>query len=325
VDRFSPAFEQLNQTFDKVQSGGAQAARSLDGLEGSASAVAAGIGQTAEAVAGFGARTAEDLAALTESQAAALEQMSQRHEQVSGGLAERLLALQAGWDARRVAQEQQTNARMEQERSAHGARMAELTLRQGMQALSFQAASLEAQLSGYLAYHGALLTLAQTQGRALAQTAKALAVSQALIETYLAANEALAQVPYPLNFLAAAAVTAQGLANVQRIQQVNIAHGGLSSVPDDATFLLRQGERVLAPRQNQDLTEFLRRQPEASTAPPPAVQNLTVHVLENATSAQALLAMDPAQLRQLVAERIIPAIDELARLGIRPRFIGSNT
>jgi hypothetical protein len=162
----------------------------------------------------------------------------------------------------------------------------------------------------------------------MAQTAKALATAQALIDTYLAANAALAQVPYPLNFLAAAAVTAQGLANVQRIQQVNVAHGGLERVPEDATFLLKQGERVIAPQQNRDLTAFLAAQPAQPSQPPQAgmtVQQLTVHVLENAASAQALLAMDRAELRQVVAERIIPALDELARLGIRPRFVESNT
>ena len=135
----------------------------------------------------------------------------------------------------------------------------------------------------------------------------------------------LAQVPYPLNFLAAAAVTALGLANVQRIQQVSVAHGGLASVPEDATFLLKQGERVVSPQQNRDLTDFLRAQPAAAGAGNMTVQNLTVHVLENATTAQALLTMDRAELRRVVAERISPALDERARLGIRPRFVESNT
>lgn len=37
------------------------------------------------------------------------------------------------------------------------------------------------------------------------------------------------------------------------------AHGGLDYVPAESTFLLQKGERVLSPRQNEDLTEFLRR------------------------------------------------------------------
>jgi hypothetical protein len=181
------------------------------------------------------------------------------------------------------------------------------------------------RLAKFVVFMESLQNLARSQGQAMAQTAKTLAVAQALIDTYLAATSALARVPYPLNFLVAAAVTAQGLANVERIRQVNVAHGGLTSVPDDATFLLNQGERVVSAQQNRDLTDFLRTQPGAAGADHMTVQNLTVHVLENATSAQALLTMDRAELRRVVAERIIPALDELARLGIRPRFVESNT
>ena len=35
------------------------------------------------------------------------------------------------------------------------------------------------------------------------------------------------------------------------------AHGGLDSVPAEGTFLLSQGERVVQPKANEDLTEFL--------------------------------------------------------------------
>ena len=42
-------------------------------------------------------------------------------------------------------------------------------------------------------------------------------------------------------------------------------------------------------------------------------------------AAEALLAMDRSVLRQVVMERIIPALDELAALGIRPKFVDHNT
>ncbi|MCR8922666.1 tape measure protein [Dasania sp. GY-MA-18] len=48
---------------------------------------------------------------------------------------------------------------------------------------------------------------------------------------------------------------AQGLA------VAGIAHGGLDYVPSESTFLLDEGERVLSPRQNKDLTQFLSSQP----------------------------------------------------------------
>jgi hypothetical protein len=275
-------------------------------------------------------RAAEGLGAMARRQGESLHGLAAQGAQAAQELGERLLAAQAAADKRRLAQERQANERLRLERAAHLARLAELEQRAAAQAAAVDAAALATRLSAYRAFAGSLQALALSQGRALAQAAKALAVAQALVDTYLAANAALAQVPYPLNFLAAAAVTAQGLANVQRIQQVSIAHGGLERVPEDATFLLRQGERVLSPAQNRDLTGFLRAQRETGAAAPGpapamAVQNLTVHVLENASSAQALLEMDRAQLRRVVAERVIPALDELARLGIRPRFVESNT
>jgi hypothetical protein len=270
-------------------------------------------------------RASADLGGVAEQQAAALEALAAQQEQAVAGLSDRLLAQQAAADERRIAQEQRTNERLRQERDAHLARMVDQEQRSVQQLAALEAVALEIRLSNYRTFTNSLLTLAKTQGRSLAQTAKALATAQALIDTYLAANAVLAQVPYPLNFLAAAAVTAQGLANVQRIQQVSVAHGGLNAVPEDATFLLKQGERVISPQQNRDLTTFLQAQPASVPEAGMAVQNLTVHVLENATSAQALLTMDRSDLRRVVAERIIPALDELARLGIRPRFVESNT
>src|SRR6185295_7759381 len=35
------------------------------------------------------------------------------------------------------------------------------------------------------------------------------------------------------------------------------AHGGINFVPDERTFLLNRGERVIQPKANEDLTEFL--------------------------------------------------------------------
>ncbi len=325
VDRFSPAFDQLDDAFARVQASGDQAARSLAGIGTAADGVAARTAAAQQAMAEFTARVAADASTLIETQGTTLETLGAQQAQSAGALNEQLLALQADADERRVAQEQRTGERLRQERAAHLATMADLEQRAAVQMVALDQATASLRLSGYRVFADSLRALAQSQGRAMAQTAKALAVAQALVDTYLAANAMLAQVPYPLNFLAAAAVTAQGLANVQRIQQVNVAHGGLDSVPEDATFLLRQGERVVSPAQNRDLTDFLRIQPASPAGGGMTVQNLTVHVLENATSAQALLTMDRGDLRRVVAERVIPALDELARLGIRPRFVESNT
>jgi hypothetical protein len=36
-----------------------------------------------------------------------------------------------------------------------------------------------------------------------------------------------------------------------------MAHSGIDNIPTEGTWLLDKGERVLSPRQNRDLTQFL--------------------------------------------------------------------
>ena len=95
---------------------------------------------------------------------------------------------------------------------------------------------------------------------------KAFATAQALVNTYssaVAAYNAMAGIPFvgpALATAAAAAAIAAGLANVAVIQSTNpvgAAHGGMDFVPAEQTFLLNKGERVISPRQNEDLTDFL--------------------------------------------------------------------
>jgi hypothetical protein len=51
--------------------------------------------------------------------------------------------------------------------------------------------------------------------------------------------------------------TTQGLAAISGIAAVGIAHGGASYIPEESTYLLNRGERVLSPSQNKDLTNFM--------------------------------------------------------------------
>jgi len=46
-------------------------------------------------------------------------------------------------------------------------------------------------------------------------------------------------------------------ANAALLSPVGIAHGGLTNVPSESTYLLDKGERVLSPNQNRDLTDFI--------------------------------------------------------------------
>ncbi len=70
-------------------------------------------------------------------------------------------------------------------------------------------------------------SLSQSENKTLAAIGKAAAISQATIDTYVAANRALSSVPPPYNFILASLVTTAGLANVARISGVKMAEGGI--------------------------------------------------------------------------------------------------
>lgn len=95
------------------------------------------------------------------------------------------------------------------------------------------------------------------------------------------------------------------------------AHGGLDYVPKESTYLLDQGERVLSPRQNEDLTGFLENGGGSGGV---VIQSLVVHVLENATNADAFTRMDKIQLRQALGQPVIDALNEMFNIGVRPDF-----
>jgi hypothetical protein len=106
---------------------------------------------------------------------------------------------------------------------------------------------------------GNIGALAKLFGREGFEVAKAAAAGQATMDTYAAANKALATAPAGFQFLAAAAAVAAGMANVYQImsQAPPAAHGGLEYVPEEQTYLLQQGERVLSPNQNAQLVDTL--------------------------------------------------------------------
>lgn len=72
-----------------------------------------------------------------------------------------------------------------------------------------------------------LISLSSSSNKKLAAIGKAAGIAQATISTYQGAANALAQVPYPLNFAAMASVIAAGLVQVANIAGVELANGGL--------------------------------------------------------------------------------------------------
>lgn len=98
---------------------------------------------------------------------------------------------------------------------------------------------------------------------------KAFAVQKALMnieETYSNTFNAISAIPLIGPYIAmpmAIAASAMQIASAAGIQGMSapsvsgIAHGGLDYVPKESTYLLDKGERVLSPRQNKDLANFM--------------------------------------------------------------------
>lgn len=74
---------------------------------------------------------------------------------------------------------------------------------------------------------GQISTLSESHNSELAAIGKAAAITQATIDGFLAVQNALAQVPYPFNFAAAALVGVAAAANVAKIAGVPLAEGGV--------------------------------------------------------------------------------------------------
>ena len=113
-----------------------------------------------------------------------------------------------------------------------------------------------------------LAALQNSKIKELAVIGKAAAIAQATIRTYEGANLALATVPFPFGFAAAAAIIAAGIANVATIAGVDL-QTGLTEVPpgfpnDSFRANLSSGERVVDANTNRDLKLFLRSQSDTS-------------------------------------------------------------
>ena len=100
-----------------------------------------------------------------------------------------------------------------------------------------------------------LSSLMNTENKKMFEVGKAAAIGQAVMNTYQGATKALAEVPYPYNFVAAASVVAAGLNNVNNIksQSFGSAGGGASST-GGAAGLGSDGSTAEAPSV-QNITE----------------------------------------------------------------------
>lgn len=140
--------------------------------------------------------------------------------------------------------------------SEHYARLRQLDLAYNRSRLQLQANYAQ----GVQTIFGNLATVAQAFGKKGFAAFKAFRIAEAIASTYAGAARALADFPWPFSIAVAASVVAAGLANVATIaasKPGGQAHGGLNFVPNESTFLLQRGERVVQPNANEDLTRYL--------------------------------------------------------------------
>lgn len=90
-----------------------------------------------------------------------------------------------------------------------------------------------------------------------------------------------------------------------------IAHGGLENVPEDATFFLKQGERVLAPNQNRDLENFM----QDGGGGRGGVTIQEVNILSDASIDEGLFDKPVEFWVDLFRDKILPAMNVLGDEG----------
>lgn len=85
-----------------------------------------------------------------------------------------------------------------------------------------------------------------------------------------------------------------------------VAHGGIDNVPAESTYLLNKGERVLSPRQNRDLTDFMDRSQNNG-----GVVIRELNIMPGANIDEALFNKPQEWWVSLVKKQILPALNVL--------------
>lgn len=114
----------------------------------------------------------------------------------------------------------------------------------------------------------------------LAGVQKGAALFSTAMNSYTAISAAWASAPFPYNLPAVGmTIMETGLlqAAVSAMSPVGMAHDGIDNIPKEGTWLLDGGERVLNPRQNKDLTNYLSQAQSNSNSQQSTPQNLQIN------------------------------------------------
>jgi hypothetical protein len=173
----------------------------------------------------------------------------------------------------------------------------------------------QAKLEAAANLFSGIANLASVFGKRAFGLMKIASISEATINSYTAATNALAHTPGPppIPQIAAFAALALGMSNVAKISQMKAPayHGGMTNVPREQTVLLDKGERIVSPKQNEDLTEFLKNKNNQSNV---HIEKLSI--LENATNAENLLNISKSSWEEIVEAQIVPALRTMTKRGI---------
>lgn len=145
---------------------------------------------------------------------------------------------------------------------AHNERM--LSIDQDYQSRSNQLSlSYGEQISG--SYADIFKTIGGEQSgayKAMFAVQKGFAIAQSIMAIQTGIANAMS-LPFPANLGAAATVaaeTASIISNIQAVTLTGMAHDGIASIPEEGTWLLNKGERVLNPQDNKAFTDFINSQ-----------------------------------------------------------------
>jgi tape measure domain-containing protein len=160
-------------------------------------------------------------------------------------------------EAEKTAQENRLNQLRDAKKRA-----AEIVKEDNAQLVKLEQVKKQQVLDANARLFGGLAAIARSGGRKTLGIFKTLATAQAIMSTYAAINKTLADPSlfFPANVITAAAIGAQGFANVINIQQQGFEQGGIvpgtSFTGDNVTARVNSGEMILNRQQQSQLFEM---------------------------------------------------------------------
>lgn len=141
-------------------------------------------------------------------------------------------------------------------------------------------------------------------------------LASVIMNGYAAISAAWASAPFPYNLPAVGMATAQTGVLQAALQAftpsiTGMAHNGIDNIPKEGTWLLDGGERVLNPKQNQDLTRFLNDRQSANNGS----ISIKVDVNDSGVSTSGANTQDQKQLGQMIGNAVRAVIRQEQRQG----------